>query len=94
MKEDGSLDETISPIYQTKDLMQIGMQYGSRLQNIRGMTIYPVDVLSPKNVYTGETVLTENSYALHHYDGSWVNSERKVEKQHQFLQAKEIINKF
>lgn len=94
IQEDGSLDETISPIYQTKDLMQIGMQYGSKIQNISGLTIYPVDVLSPKNVYTGETILTENSYALHHYDGSWVDSESRKKKQHYILQAKEVLSRF
>lgn len=71
--------ETISPIWQTKDLMDMGMQYGNCQQEVRGMTIYPVEVLSPMNLVTGEIQLTEYTYAIHHYDGSWVSGE-KLEK--------------
>lgn len=68
--------ETISPIWQTTDLMDMGMQYGNRQQEIHGMTIYPIEVLSPMNLVTGELELTEYTYAIHHYDGSWVSGER------------------
>lgn len=78
--EDGTYNEVISPIYQTKDLMEMGMQYGTGLQKLDGLTIYPVEVLSPKNINTGEYSVTDYSYALHHYDGSWVNGKRLEEK--------------
>lgn len=80
VNEDGSLDETISPVYQTADLIKIGMKYGSVVQQLRGMTIYPIEVLSPKNIHTGELSIAEKSYAIHHYDGSWVTGERLKKK--------------
>lgn len=80
IKEDGTYEETASPVWQTKDLLELGMQYGNRLQEVSGMTIYPTEVLSPKSVITGETNLTEYSYAIHHYDGSWVTGERLKKK--------------
>lgn len=76
---DMQFSETISPIWQTDDLMKMGMQYGNRQQKVSGMTIYPTEVLSPMNLVTGEVVLTEYTYAIHHYDGSWVTGE-KLEK--------------
>lgn len=80
IKEDGSYDETISPIYQTTDLRQMGMRYGTKLQNVSGMTVYPIEVLSPQNINTGEQSITEYSYAIHHYTGSWVTGKRLEEK--------------
>lgn len=72
--------ETISPVWQTADLMDMGMEYGNRQQEVRGMTIYPVEVLSPMNLVTGELNLTEHTYSIHHYDGSWVSGERLEKK--------------
>lgn len=75
---DGSLNETISPIYQTEDLKNnFGFRNGNILQKVDNMTIYPIEVLSPKNAYTGILNISENSYACHHYDGSWANEELK-----------------
>lgn len=78
--QDMQFTETISPVWQTGDLMEMGMQYGNRQQNVKGMTIYPTEVLSPMNLVTGEVVLTKYSYAIHHYDGSWVTGEKLKKK--------------
>ena len=80
IQEDGTYDETISPIYQTLDLRRMGMEYGARLQSVSGMTVYPIEVLSPQNINTGEQDITEYSYTLHHYTGSWVTGKRLEEK--------------
>jgi len=80
IKPDGTCDETISPVWQTMDLKELGMKSGNCLQEVAGMTIYPTEVLSPMNVYTGEVDITEYSYAIHHYDGSWVSGERLEKK--------------
>lgn len=71
--EDGKMDETASSIYQTLDLMNEGMRYGNKVQKLQGMTIYPTEVLSPKNCITEECCISDNSYMSHHYDGSWVD---------------------
>lgn len=75
LKKDGSFDETASPIWQTRDLLDMGMQYGNYLQKISRMTIYPVEVLSPKNVASKILRKSENTYSIHHFDGSWLEKE-------------------
>lgn len=92
--EDGRLDETYSGIFQTKDLMDAGMRYGNRLQQLCGMTIYPIEVLSPKNCLTEECRISENSYALHHYDGSWVDGKNLVNKNKRLMAVRNIQNQF
>lgn len=80
VKRDETFDETISPVYQTEDLFRLGMKYGNCLQLVEGLTIYPIEVLSPQNINTGERCITEYSYTLHHYDGSWVGGEHLKRK--------------
>lgn len=40
-------------------------------QRLDGMTIYPEKVLSGKNAFTRIVEITEHTFAIHHYDGSW-----------------------
>lgn len=88
--EDGTYNDTISPVYQTKDLVTMGMHYGNRYQKVDNLSIFPTEVLSPKNLYTGLTNITCNTYTNHHYDGSWIEKERYLKKIIRFDQAKEI----
>lgn len=94
LKEDGNCDEPISSVYQTGDLQELGLTYGNRLQKVRGLTVYPTEVLSPQNVLTGECDITEHTYALHHYDGSWVSGEKLVKKRQRAEDAKKIREMF
>ncbi len=73
-KEDGSLDMTPCPTIQTRVLRKMGLELNDRIQVINGMTVFPTDYFCPMNQYTGKTVITDNTYSIHHYFGSW-NSE-------------------
>lgn len=92
--EKGNLNETISPVYQTDDLIKLGMKLGNKLQKIEEMVIYPTDVLSPKNLLTNLTTITTNTYAIHHFDGSWLSGERLLRKEKRLKEAKEIEKMF
>ena len=81
LDETGQMIEIASPIWQTMDLRNIGMPYGNKVHQMERMTIYPVEVLSPKNIVTGEMDITEYSYSIHHFDGSWVTGEGLKKKQ-------------
>lgn len=53
--------------------------YGFKLnakekQEVAGMTIYPTEYFSPYNPHTGETKITDNTYAIHQYTGTWMPS--------------------
>ena len=37
----------------------------------------PKDYLCPKNSKTGEMFITENTLAIHHFDGSWLSNEER-----------------
>lgn len=46
-------------------------------QIIDGMTIYPEIVLSGMNNITGAIHITEFTYAVHHYAGTWISEQRR-----------------
>jgi hypothetical protein len=75
---DGTLNTTPSPQYQTEFMLKKGLVSNNRLQVIEGLTIYPSDVLCPKNFTTGKLKITHNTYSIHHFDGSWMGIGQKA----------------
>lgn len=90
INDDGSINEIASPIFQSKDLIKMGMTKQNIIQNIERMTIYPIEVLSPQNVYTGITSISRNTYMWHHFDGSWVSGDRLEKKRRRLEQSMRI----
>jgi mannosyltransferase OCH1-like enzyme len=72
VKDDGKLDLTPNPIILEPVLKKYGVVYNNSLQKHEYITVYPNDYFSPLNKTTGEIHITENSYAMHLYDGAWV----------------------
>ena len=42
-----------------------------KIQTVEGVTIYPWDYLCPMNYYSGMITMTDNTFAIHHYNMSW-----------------------
>ena len=91
---DGSYDMTPSPVIQSHILSEMGMKESADFQNFNGLSVYPVDVLSPKNPYTGELRISENTYAIHHFDGSWVESAEKTKARKKLEKAAKLLDRF
>ena len=53
------------------------------------MTIYPAEYFAPKDFKTGQVVLTDKTYSIHHYDASWMEPEDK-----QVLRIKWAMEKY
>lgn len=75
--DDETRREIPSPEIQSLYMHQHGMRYGNKMQIVDDVTIYPIEVLSPKNVSTHELNISPYTYAIHHYDGSWTSGARK-----------------
>jgi len=49
-----------------------------QLQELKyGMMIYPTDYFCPKDYLSGKINITDNTYAIHHFDGSWLTKTSK-----------------
>lgn len=78
VKEDGALDLTTNVTTITNACLSRGLVLNGAKQTIEGFTLYPADYFCPKDWLTKKVVLTENSHAIHHFDGSWVGTGVKL----------------
>ena len=93
IKEDGSYDlktnvETITEYCKDK-----GLKLNNSLQTIDGFTLYPSEYFCPKNYKTGKINLTENTFTIHHFSGSWVPKSKKIKNEIKKLIGIENTNK-
>ncbi len=80
-REDGSLDLTTNVTRITECCLNHGLVLNNTKQTVEGFTLFPNDYLCPKNVETMEVNITENTYTIHHFDGSWHSDEDKYAAQ-------------
>lgn len=71
VKPSGIYDQTTVVVRTTAILKTLGLENRPGIQEVAGVTIYPSEYFCPKDFLTHKVSLTENTYAIHHYDGSW-----------------------
>lgn len=74
--ENGNMNMTASPYYQTSFLKSKLLKCNNELQYIENNIILPTDYLDPQGYKYGHTKITENTISIHHYDESWVESKK------------------
>lgn len=58
--------------YTTEELCKFGLKNVRGIQNVQGdITIYPHEYFAPIDVISGKLHITENTYTIHRYMGSW-----------------------
>lgn len=89
LKEDGSMDLTTNVVTITNMTKEIyNLQLNNTLQETNGDVIfYPNDFFCPKDYSTGKIIITDNTYAIHHFESSWLSNEEKIleEKKRKFM---------
>lgn len=69
---DSSLDEMTNVNRITEIFVDNGLQLNNEFQKIMDVAIYPRVYFSPKSYWTQEINDTKETYAIHHYSGSWL----------------------
>lgn len=85
VQEDGSFDTLILPRVMEKviesnfEIKKVGSitQFGMSPNQIN---ILPADWFSPKSYKTGKIHLTKNTYTIHHFSGSWIPLNERLER--------------
>ena len=75
--DDGSYDTTTNVVRITNACLKYGLRLDNTFQTVNGFTLFPYDYFCPKNSETKKLTLTENTYTIHHFDGSWLAEEDK-----------------
>lgn len=78
LRPDGMLDLTTNVTAITEACVESGLVLNNTKQTVEGFTLFPSDYFCPKDWLTKEIHLTENSYAIHHFDGSWAGEGTKL----------------
>lgn len=81
LRADGSTDLTTVVVRVTSILAKHGLRQLNGMQNVGGISIYPAEFFNPKDYWTGDVVLTENTRSIHHYKASW-HDEQEMEEKH------------
>ena len=85
VKDDGSCDLTTVVERVTDILRGKGLRKVSGIQEVAGVRIYPTEYFCPKDPRNLRLNLTENSYSIHHFDGSWTTGKQKFHKRISYL---------
>lgn len=78
VKEDGTFDLTTNVIRITnKTIEKYNFKKNAKYQDLKDVVFFPSDYFCPKNCVTGLIELTDNSHAIHHFNGSWLPADEK-----------------
>lgn len=77
LRTDGSYDITTNVVRITGACLRYGLKLNNQFQTVNGFTLFPNDFFCPKDYRTKKLTITENTYVIHHFDGSWVAPEDK-----------------
>jgi len=75
IKDNGELNLTASPKIFTTMLLKYGLRQSNTYQELGIFTSYPTEYFCPMSYKTGIVNITENTYSIHHYEGSWFTKE-------------------
>lgn len=94
LNPDGSCNWLTNNNLITAKCSEYGLVQNNRKQEIKGLVIFPREYFSPKNPITKELKITNHTYAIHHFDGSWYSDIRDYKEQlrrkYKFLPEKAI----
>ncbi|MDE7431632.1 MAG: hypothetical protein K2N34_06950 [Lachnospiraceae bacterium] len=89
--EDGNLNLTPSPVYQTSALERWGLQKNGMVQQAEHFLVLSSEFFSPINEF-GYGVPTENTFSIHQYAAAWYDEEQRNRKE-KIIRNYEMIQK-
>lgn len=90
---EGKLNKTASGYYDTLPFLREGLRLDGTNQKIAGMNIYASDYFHPYDYMSGETIITENTHSIHHFNGGWLDEKAVLQKEMTQRKYREIIGK-
>lgn len=78
VKANGEYNTTTNVTRLTNLLLKYGMTPDNSMQTITNVLLLPSEYFSPKDFFTKKINITENTIAVHHFDGSWMSEEGKL----------------
>ena len=77
LNQDGSLNLKTVVTRVSEVFYKHGFVKEDKIQDVAGVRVYPTEYFCPKSYFTNQLNITEKSYTIHWYDGSWLTYEAK-----------------
>ncbi|KAA6326696.1 hypothetical protein EZS27_024235 [termite gut metagenome] len=85
IEENKKLNLTTIVKYTTNVLYKHGLKNGNMIQFIAGIYIYPKEYFCPKSYGAGKMDVTDNTYCIHHFAGSWLPYKGRIKRKIQYM---------
>lgn len=72
IKADGTFDMKPCPKRDTEILANLGLKQNNKTQMLGNFAFFSSDYFSPLG-FTGEQFFSDNTYSIHHFNGSWLD---------------------
>jgi len=77
----GQYNSEASGYYETNPLMKYGLVIEDINQKLENINIYSSEFFSPYNYINGENIQNHNTFSIHYFNGSWIESGDILRKQ-------------
>lgn len=79
----GKQNQMTCGVYETPPLVQFGLELNNSVQVLENgdMTVYSSDYFQPFDYVSGETNITDRTFSIHHFSGSWLGEGAALERQ-------------
>lgn len=77
----GKYNLEASGYYETEPLVKYGLVIEDINQKLDGINVYSSDFFSPYNYINGENIRNSNTFSIHHFNGSWIDTGDRLRKE-------------
>ena len=77
----------------TSILKRKGWEGTGKIETVSGIKIYPPEYFCPMDYKTGEICITENTYTIHWYKGSWQSNYSRIKTKIKYLLGDKLSEK-
>ncbi|MDE7432302.1 MAG: hypothetical protein K2N34_10380 [Lachnospiraceae bacterium] len=78
IRDDGTMDILSSGYVDTRVALDNGYVLNGQNQTIMGMNIYTYDYFHPYDYMSGKTEMTNDTFAIHHFNGGWLDERMQL----------------
>ncbi len=93
VKDDGNLNLETCGVYETRPFVRAGMHVNNRTQQINDMMVYSSDYFHPYDYMSGQILMTENTFSIHHFNGGWLDDKGRKQRQKTLEQYEQILKR-
>lgn len=96
LNDDGTINQTTNTSMMTDICKKYGVELNNNQQTVNSLEIFPKTYFCPLNYNNSDSDLSENTYTIHHFAGSWLSKDvkEKIKKDKIYQKRKKFLCKY